>query len=41
MTYREAGCRPLRYRRGGRRFWRTYLADRVLAFQRAMSAHTV
>jgi hypothetical protein len=41
VTHREPGCRPIRYRRGGRAFWRDFLALRVLAFQRAMTARTV
>jgi hypothetical protein len=41
MTYRESGCRPLRYRRGGGVFWGAYLAQRVLAYQYAMAAHTL
>ena len=41
MTYREAGCRPLRYRRGRRGFWRDYLALRFCAYQHAMSTRTL
>jgi hypothetical protein len=41
MTYREARCRPVRYRRGGRAYWREFFALRVLAWQCAMGARTL